>query len=62
VPVLVVLLLEDVAMHIAALLGSSLLSLQSCALVEDDTGRHDRLPPCRFQASVVKFVSTASHS
>jgi len=43
-------------------LGSSLSSLQSCAMVEDDTGRHDRLPPCRFQASVVKFVSTASHS
>jgi hypothetical protein len=39
-------------MHNAALLGSSLLSLQSFAIAEDDTGHHDLMPPLPFQASV----------
>lgn len=39
-------------MHNAALMGSSLLSLQSFAMAEDDTGDHDHMPPLPFQASV----------
>jgi hypothetical protein len=32
-------------MHNAALLGSSLLSLQSFTIAEYDTGHHDHMPP-----------------
>jgi hypothetical protein len=48
------LLLEDMhAQCCVALLGSSLLSLQSFAIAEDDTGHHDHMPPCRFRLQFI---------